>query len=56
MECVSNPNCESCKECMKDMNAPYSCCCKDECGEHEFCTMCETYRSWVRKARDEGNI
>ena len=28
-----------CKECMKD--APYSYCCKYECGQHEFCRGCK---------------
>ena len=28
-----------CDECMKD--APYTFCCRMECGEHEFCRGCE---------------
>ena len=39
--CKSNPNCNDCSECMK--GSPYRFCCKDECGEHEFCRGC-TYR------------
>lgn len=30
---------KSCKECMK--GAPYDCCCKIECGQHEFCRVCK---------------
>ena len=36
--CKSNPNCNDCSECMK--GSPYRFCCKDECGEHEFCRGC----------------
>ena len=36
--CKSNPNCNNCNECMK--GSPYRFCCKDECGEHEFCRGC----------------
>ena len=36
--CKSSPNCNSCNECMK--GSPYRFCCKDECGEHEFCRGC----------------
>ena len=36
--CKSNPNCNDCSECMK--GSPYRFCCKDECGEHEFCREC----------------
>ena len=36
--CKSNPNCNNCSECMK--GSPYRFCCKDECGEHEFCRGC----------------
>lgn len=38
-KCKSNPDCNNCGECMKD--APYRFCCKDECGEHEFCKRCK---------------
>lgn len=41
MNCKSNPSAVSCKECMG--NAPYNYCCRDECGEHEFCRGCERY-------------
>lgn len=37
-KCKSNPTCNSCKACMK--GAPYNMCCRDECGEHEFCRGC----------------
>ena len=37
-KCKSNPNSNNCKICMKD--APYEFCCRDECGEHEFCKGC----------------
>ena len=30
---------KSCKECME--GAPYDCCCKIECGQHEFCRSCK---------------
>lgn len=30
---------KSCKECME--GAPYDCCCKIECGQHEFCRGCK---------------
>ena len=43
-KCKSNPNCNNCSECMK--GSPYRFCCKDECGEHEFCRGC-TYRDNV---------
>ena len=42
--CKSNQNCNNCNECMKGY--PYNFCCKDECGEHEFCRGC-TYRDNV---------
>ncbi len=32
-------NNNACDECMKD--APYSWCCRMECGEHELCKNCE---------------
>lgn len=32
----------TCEECMK--GAPYTFCCKRECGEHEFCRGC-TYQN-----------
>ena len=47
--CKSNPNCNSCNECMK--GSPYRFCCKDECGEHEFCRGC-TYRDGRKQIRD----
>lgn len=42
--CKSNPNCNDCNKCMK--GSPHRFCCKDECGEHEFCRRC-TYRDNV---------
>ena len=47
--CKSNPNCNNCNECMK--GSPYRFCCKDECGEHEFCRGC-TYRDNRKQIRD----
>ena len=29
---------DNCRDCMED--APYPYCCKNECGEHEFCRGC----------------
>lgn len=52
MECATNPNCDSCIECMKD--APYHFCCRDECGEHEFCRDCKTREIYSKN--DETNI
>ena len=51
MECVTNPNCDSCIKCMED--APYHFCCRDECGEHEFCRGCKTRETYFRN--DETN-
>ena len=53
MECVTNPNCDSCIECMKD--APYHFCCRDECGEHEFCRDCKTREIYSNSKNDEPN-
>ena len=47
--CKSNPNCNDCSECMK--GSPYRFCCKDECGEHEFCRGC-AYRDGRKQIRD----
>lgn len=30
---------ETCQDNMQD--APYPICCRDECGEHEFCKFCK---------------
>ena len=47
--CKSNPNCNDCSECMK--GSPYRFCCKDECGEHEFCRGC-AYRDGRKQIRE----
>lgn len=36
MSCTENKNCNTCMA-----GAPYSYCCKSECGEHEFCRNCD---------------
>ena len=51
--CKSNPNCNDCSECMK--GSPYRFCCKDECGEHEFCRGC-AYRDRKQNRDSIGGI
>jgi hypothetical protein len=43
-----------CKECMYD--APYKWCCKEVCGEIEFCRDCEAKcRGTIKMCLKEGN-
>lgn len=43
-----------CKECMYD--APYKWCCKEVCGEIEFCRDCEVKcRGTIKMCLKEGN-
>ena len=37
----------TCEECMP--NSPYDWCCREECGEHEFCRGCEYWNKRISK-------
>ncbi len=43
----------TCNDCMSD--APYTYCCKCECGQHEFCRDCTAKCKGVTNSCPRGN-
>lgn len=50
----SNYKPDDCCKCARQFGFPYSYCCLEECGEHEFCRNCEVRNNITTNIKEDN--